>query len=159
MQVSASWESWEIERGSARRTDNGTAGSYGNFNKIHDFPDIFLDISYKIAYKCFIMRANRRDRINEEVKKIKEELNGIGAMRPGTLSRQYKLPQEKLGSYWQLSYTRKMKSHTEYIRPPFVQEIRQQIAVYKRFKKLVHRWVDLAIEESRLKMKEAKRNP
>jgi len=103
------------------------------------------------------MRANRRYQINEQVKKIKEELNGIGAMRPGTLSRQYRVPQKKLGSYWQLSYTRKMKSHTEYIRPPFVQEIRQQVAVYKRFKKLVDRWVDLAIEESRLKMEEAKR--
>jgi len=77
------------------------------------------------------MRANRRYQINEQVKKIKEELNGIGAMRPGTLSRQYRGPQKKLGSYWQLSYTRKMKSHTEYIRPLFVQEIRQQVAFVK----------------------------
>jgi len=96
--------------------------------------------------------------ISEQVKKIKEELNEIGAMRPGTLSRQYKLPQKKVGFYWQLSYTRKMKSHTEYIRSPFVQEIRQQIVAYRRFKKLMDRWVDLAIEESRLKMEEARRN-
>jgi hypothetical protein len=98
-------------------------------------------------------------RITQQVKKIKEELNRIGAMRPGTLSRQYRLPQKKVGSYWQLSYTRKMKSHTEYIRPPFVREIRQQTVAYKRFKKLVERWVDLAIEESRLKMEGAKRHP
>jgi len=141
------------------RADNGTSDPYGNLNQIHDFPDISLDISYNIAYICYVMRANRTYQVNEQVKKIKEELNGIGAMRPGTLTCQYKVPQKEVGLYWQLSYTRKMKSHTEYIRPPFVQEIRQQIAVYKRFKKLVDRWVDLAIEDSRLKMQEAKRNP
>ncbi len=76
----------------------------------------------------------------------------MNAMRPGTLSRQYKYPQKKVGSYWQLSYTRRMKSHTEYIRPVSVSEIRQQIAAYKRFKTLVDRWLDLAIEYSKLKM-------
>jgi hypothetical protein len=33
-----------------------------------------------------------------------------------------------------------------------VPEIRQQIAAYKRFKTLVDRWVELAIEYSKLKM-------
>jgi hypothetical protein len=91
-------------------------------------------------------------RINERINKIKEELREMGAMRPGTLSRQYKSPQKKAGSYWQLSYTRKMKSRTEYVRPGSVPEIRRQIAVYKRFKTLVDRWVDLAIEYSKRKM-------
>jgi hypothetical protein len=45
-----------------------------------------------------------------------------------------------------------MKSHTEYIRPVSVPEIRQQIAAYKRFKTLVDRWLDLAIEYSKIKM-------
>ena len=76
----------------------------------------------------------------------------MGAMRPGTLSRQYKSPRNKAGAYWQLSYTRKMKSRTEYVRPGSVPEIRRQIAVYKRFKTLVDRWVDLAIEYSKRKM-------
>jgi len=103
------------------------------------------------------MKTNRTQWISEQVRKIKEDLNGIGAMRPGALSRQYKVPQSKVGGYWQLSYTRKMQSHSEYIRPAFVQEIRQEIAAYKRFKRLVDRWVDLAIEESKLRMEEARR--
>ena len=92
------------------------------------------------------------NQINERIKKIKEELGEMGEMRPGTLSRQYKSPQKKAGAYWQLSYTRKMKSRTDYVRSASVPEIRQQIAAYKRFKTLVDRWVELAIEYSKLKM-------
>ena len=47
-----------------------------------------------------------------------------------------------------------MKSRTEYVRAPFVAEIQQQIRDYKRFKKLVARWIDLGIEYSRLSMKD-----
>ncbi|WP_176237099.1 hypothetical protein, partial [Candidatus Hakubella thermalkaliphila] len=58
--------------------------------------------------------------------------------------------------YNQLSNTNKIKSQTEYIRPEFINEIKQQVATYKKFKKLMERWIDLAIEHSRLKMKLAK---
>jgi hypothetical protein len=98
------------------------------------------------------MNTKKLDRINEQIKKIKDELQEMGTMRPGALSRQYKSPQNKAGAYWQLSYTRKMRSRTEYVRPDSVPEIRQEIAAYKRFKALVDRWVDLAIEYSKLKM-------
>ena len=98
------------------------------------------------------MTVKRMTQIDERIKKIKEELREMGPMRPGTLSRQYKSPQKKAGAYWQLSYTRKMKSRTEYVRLGSVPEIRRQIAAYKRFKALVDRWVDLAIEYSKLKM-------
>ena len=97
------------------------------------------------------MTIKKLNRIAERINKIKEELGQVGQMRPGTLSRQYKSPQNKTGAYWQLSYTRKMKSRTEYVRPASVSEIRRQIAAYKRFKILVDRWVDSAIEYSKLK--------
>src|SRR5208283_5304733 len=85
------------------------------------------------------MSIKKLNRIAERISKIKEELGQTGEMRPGTLSRQYKSPQNKAGAYWQLSYTRKMKSRTEYVRPASVSEIRRQIAAYKRFKILGHR--------------------
>ena len=121
-------------------------------SSIRTSPKILLDFPLKIAYICYTMNARRMSRITERVKKIKEELKEMGPMRPGTLSRQYKSPQKKAGAYWQLSYTRKMKSRTEYVRPDSVLEIRRQIAAYKRFKILIDRWVDLAIEYSKLKM-------
>ena len=104
----------------------------------------------------YILLTKEQKQIEKQIRQIKDELEKIGRMRPGSLSRQYKRPKEKKGAYYQLSYTHKMRSRTEYIRPEFVDQIRDQIAVYKRFKKLVEKWIDLAIEHSRLSMKPTK---
>jgi len=102
------------------------------------------------------MSTKEQMQIEKQIRHIKDELEKIGRMRPGSLSLQYKRPKDKKGAYYQLSYTHKMRSRTEYIRPEFVEQIRHQIAVYKRFKKLVEKWIDLAIEHSRLSMKPTK---
>jgi len=90
------------------------------------------------------------------IRKIKNELSEWGPMRPGTLSLQYKVPVEKKGPYYQLSYTHKMKSRTQYVRPEWVDEIRGQIEVYKRFKKLIEEWIELSIDYSQTRMKQAR---
>ncbi len=100
----------------------------------------------------YIMKKKKMHQIKNEIKKIKRELQEIGDMRPGSLTQQYRIPKEKIGPYYQLSYTHKMKSHTEYIRPMFIEEIQEQIVAYKRFKKLVGKWIELGIEQSKLKM-------
>ena len=74
-------------------------------------------------------------------------------MRPGSLTRQYRDPENGAGGFWQISYTRRMKSRTEYVRKEWVAEIRKQIATHKRFKRLIDQWVDLSIEHSQLIMK------
>jgi hypothetical protein len=63
------------------------------------------------------------------------------------LTRQYKDPQHHVGAYWQISYTRLMRSRTEYVRKEWVRELRRQIATHKRFKR-IDRWLDLSIEHS-----------
>jgi hypothetical protein len=98
------------------------------------------------------MTTKRQAQIEKQIQKIKEELDRLGPMRPGSLTRQYKRPKEKEGAYYQLSYTHKMRSRTEYVRPQFVEDIRGQVGVYRRFKKLVEKWVELAIEHSQLTM-------
>lgn len=50
-----------------------------------------------------------------------------------------------------------MRSKTEYVRPEFVKDLRDQIAAFKDFKRLVQQWADLALEHSRLKIAEAKK--
>ena len=97
------------------------------------------------------MTEKRLDQINKRIQEIKKELLEMGEMRPGSLSHQYKVPEKKAAPYWQLSYTHKMKSRTDYVRPSEVADLRRQIATYKRFKELVTCWVDLAIEHSKLK--------
>ncbi len=102
------------------------------------------------------MVTDKLKQLENEIRKIKSEISKLGPMRPGTLSMQYKAPAEKKGPYFQLSYTHKMKSRTQYVRREWVDEIRGQIEVYKRFRKLIEEWIDLSIEYSQLRMKQAK---
>jgi len=101
------------------------------------------------------MNQNNQKRIQQierRIARIKGALLEIGPMRPGSLTRQYKDPQHHTGAYWQISYTRQMRSRTEYVRPEWVKDIRRQTATHKRFKRLVDQWIDLSIEHSRLTM-------
>ncbi len=115
------------------------------------------------------MSQKRIQQIERRIDRIKEGLMEIGPMRPGSLTRQYKDPENSMGVYWQISYTRQMKSRTEYVRREWVTEIRKQITrrewvteirkqitTHKRFKRLIDQWLDLSIERSQLAMKIAK---
>lgn len=63
------------------------------------------------------MSQKRIQQIEQRIARIKRALLEIGPMRPGSVTRQYKDPQNRGGAYWQISYTRRMKSRTEYVRP------------------------------------------
>lgn len=102
------------------------------------------------------MTNRRLLQIEKRIDAIKAKLAAIDEMRPGSLSRQYKDPENRTGAYFQLSYTRAMKSRTEYIARDAVRDVRRQIDNYKRFKALTTEWVDLGIEHSRLKLKAAR---
>jgi len=95
----------------------------------------------------------RMIQIQRRIERIKKELVSIGEMRPGSLTLQYKNPKEKSGGFYQISYTYKMKSKTEYVRPEFVKDLKKQVTTFKKFRKLMQEWIDLAIEHSKLKMK------
>lgn len=90
--------------------------------------------------------------IEKKIDKIKQELLKIDGMRPGSLTRQYKNPKEKTGGFYQISYTYKNKSKTEYVKAQHIDDLKQQINTYKKFKKLVEQWIDLSIKYSKLKM-------
>jgi hypothetical protein len=97
------------------------------------------------------------EQIEKKIEKIKQELQTVGEMRPGSLTLQYQKPKEKKGAFYQISYTHHMKSRTQHVRPEFVEELKEQIKNYKRFKFLMTQWVDLAIEHSLLKIELAKK--
>jgi Family of unknown function (DUF6788) len=98
------------------------------------------------------MSKKRIHQIGRRIERIKAALSHVGPMRPGSLTRQYKDRKNKTGAYWQISYTRQMKSRTEYVREEWVPEIRRQIAIHKRFKRLIDQWIDLDIERSKMTM-------
>jgi hypothetical protein len=110
----------------------------------------------------------RREQIQAQIEKLKTELLQVGAMRPGSLSLQYSACQkpgcqcvdpihpQKHGPFYKLRYTHQGKSTTQFVRPQFVPEVRQQLAAYKKFKALTQQWVTLALKLSQLELQEAR---
>ena len=103
------------------------------------------------------MTSTHVEVIRKRIESIKAQLAGIEGMRPGSLTRQYKDPKNRRGAYYQLSYTRDMRSRTDYVPRDYVRELRREIQNYKRFKVLTDQWIALSIELSRLMMKRASR--
>lgn len=101
------------------------------------------------------MTDHRLAQIEKRIAAIKAQLAEIGPMRPGSLTRQFKDPKSQSGPYYQLSYTRQMKSRTEYVSRDCLSEVRDQIRTYKRFRALTEEWVRLSIEQCRLLMRSA----
>lgn len=110
-------------------------------------------------------------KLETQIEKLKRDLSKIGDMRPGSLSKQYSACQkpgckcvdpvnpQRHGPFYQISYTHRGKSTTQFVRPPFVPQVRKQLAAYKKFKALTDKWVALALELSKLKMEIARSAP
>lgn len=102
--------------------------------------------------------------LEKEIAKIKSEIHKLGDLRPGSLSKQYNVcgtpgcrckadPPQKHGPYIQLNYTRKGKSHTQFVRRDEEDAVKEQIANYSRLRKLVDLWVELGSELSIMRLK------
>ena len=100
--------------------------------------------------------ATELKRVEEQIERIKQELVALGPMRPGSITRQYRLPKEKMRPFYQISYTHRMRSRSEYVRPENVAALRKETANFKRFRKLIDRWVDLALAASQLRVRGAR---
>ena len=94
--------------------------------------------------------------IEKRIALIQRQLAQLGPLRPGSLSQQYQDPKNKKGPYYQLSYTFQMRSRTEYVSVKSVPQIRRELATYQRYKELNQEWIELSIQQSRLKLKAAK---
>jgi len=94
-------------------------------------------------------------RTEEKIEAIKQELLALGPMRPGSITRQYRLPKERKRPFYQISYTHRMQSRSEYVRPQNLTTLRKETANFKRFRKLVDRCVGLALAASQLRTRHA----
>ena len=103
--------------------------------------------------------STQLERTEERIRKIQQELLALGPMRPGSITRQYRLPKEKKRPFYQISYTHRMRSRSEYVRPVNLATLRRETANFKRFRKLIDRWVDLALTASKLRAKQADKTP
>jgi len=101
--------------------------------------------------------------LEKRIETIKRRLSALGDMRPGSLSKQYNVcgnptcrckdkdNPKKHGPYYQLSYTHKGRSKSEFVKKEDLAEVKKQIRHYQRFKQLMGEWVDLSLELARLR--------
>lgn len=100
--------------------------------------------------------------LQAKIRRIKRALAALGDLRPGTLSTQFNVcgnptcrckadPPQKHGPYYQVSYTRKGKSRTEFVRKENLSSVRKQIRNYDKLRQMIDQWLDLSIELDRLR--------
>jgi|ERR1019366_391699 hypothetical protein len=110
------------------------------------------------------MDTKRESEIERQIEKVKRELSALGELRPGSLSTQYNVcgspgcrckatPPKKHGPYYQVSFSRKGKSSSKFVRKEDLPAIRKQLKNYEKLKALMDRWIDLATELSNLRLK------
>jgi hypothetical protein len=112
--------------------------------------------------------ANHMDKrvqsLQKKIDSVKKQISKIGDIRPGSLSEQYNVcgtpncqckadPPKKHGPYFQLSYTRKGKSRSRFIKPHHLSRIKSEVEAYRKLKTLVDEWIDLSTELSDIRLK------
>ncbi|HOC74275.1 MAG TPA: hypothetical protein PKL54_15790 [Candidatus Hydrogenedentes bacterium] len=93
------------------------------------------------------------DRKENKVRALLAGMAKLGAMRPGTLTVQYRNPAEKKTPFNQLSYTHKGRSRSEYVRPENLSAVRREVETFRKFRILVEEVTELSLEASRLRHK------
>ncbi|HAM49506.1 MAG TPA: hypothetical protein DCP92_01950 [Nitrospiraceae bacterium] len=94
---------------------------------------------------------NRLRQIDKRIEKIKQELTELGELRPGSLSKQYNVcgkatckckdPEapQRHGPYYQISYGRKGKSSSAFVRLESLADVKKQLANLSRGKTISNR--------------------
>ena len=106
--------------------------------------------------------TNSETELTGRIQAIKDQLAGLGDLRPGTLSEQYNVcgtpgcrckadPPEKHGPYYQLSYTRHRRSRTESVHPEHLANVQAQLLAYRKWQALLDEWIEASIELDRLR--------
>jgi hypothetical protein len=106
------------------------------------------------------MNTNKAlDGLGREIDRIKQQLLALGPMHPGSVSRQYqvcgnpacrcmhpKRPQRH-GPYYKLAYVHRGKPICRFVRADCVQAAKKRLAIYKRFRSLMDKWIELSIKQ------------
>ena len=109
------------------------------------------------------MDTRREATLQRQIEKVKRDLSALGDLRPGSLSTQYNVcgsagcrckadPPVKHGPYYQISYTRKGKSSSKFVKKEDLPTVRKQLKNYERMKLLMEKWIDLEMELSILRI-------
>ena len=103
--------------------------------------------------------------LEARIHKIKQQITALDDLRPGNLTRQYNVcgkphcrckatPPRKHGPYYQVSFTWKGNSKSQFVRQRDLPVVRKQLRNYRRLRQLLDRWMVLAMELSRLRLQQ-----
>ena len=131
-------------------------------------PDSIILLSYIVRYTLVRMET-RIQTLERRIAKITTQLAQLGDLRIGSLSEQYNVcgragcrckasPPIKHGPYHQLSFTRKGKSSTRFVRRGELTTVKQQLRNYEKLRKLVDQWITLSTELSNLKLDQQRKS-
>lgn len=109
--------------------------------------------------------SRREPALERKIERIKRELQALGDLRPGSLSEQYNVcgvegcrckasPPKKHGPYYQLSFTRKGKSTSRFVRREELAVVRRQLKSYAKLRALVDAWIEAGMELSTLRLEQ-----
>ena len=97
--------------------------------------------------------------LEREIEAVRQRLLALGAMHPGSLSRQYQVcgrsgcrcldPERprRHGPYHKLAYVHRGKPVCRFVRADCVAVLKQRLAAYKTFRSLMDRWIELSIQQ------------
>lgn len=130
--------------------------------------DSTILLSYIVRYTLVRMET-RIQTLERRIAKITTQLAQLGDLRIGSLSEQYNVcgragcrckasPPIKHGPYHQLSFTRKGKSSTRFVRRGELTTVKQQLRNYEKLRKLVDQWITLGTELSNLKLDQQRKS-
>ncbi len=111
---------------------------------------------------------SREQVLERRIERIKRELQALEDLRPGSLSEQYNVcgvegcrckasPPQRHGPYYQLSFTRKGKATSRFVRRDEVATVRRQLQSYAKLRRLMAEWIDAGMELSTLRLEQARR--
>ena len=104
------------------------------------------------------MQSKKIQKLEDKILKLKKSVESLGNLRPGSVSQQIAGgPNRKPRKYWQISYTYKMRSRTDYLRDDLVESIKNETLEYKKFKKIIDEIIELSIQLSKEKIEIAKK--
>src|SRR5437867_2644545 len=114
------------------------------------------------------MKTNQSiQNLEARIAHLKRQLQAQGPMRPGSLSLQYNVcgkpgcrckdPKHprRHGPYYQLSWVHQGQSTTQFIRRPYLPEVKAQLATFKKFRRLSDQWVTLSLRLAKLRLQQS----
>ena len=112
------------------------------------------------------MKANiRLQHLERQISQIKRQLMDLGPLHPGSLSQQYNVcgkagcrckarpKPHRHGPYYKISYVFRGRFSSRFVPRQQVKAVRVELANYKRLRKLIDAWVEVALRLAKEKRK------